>query len=140
MKTVNTNPASRGARALPIAAFAMCALAAVAVSHIQLAHFSTFDVITTFFVVLSLYGSVRVIEAAEEGRNIVGPTLLAGTAAGWAASIPTATSRASRCCWPSRWQQRRDSPSSAGADLPWAWFFCSAVCWAVPCRGWRRSR
>ena len=45
------------------------ALMAVAVSHIQLAHFSTFDVITTFFITLSLYGSVRVIQAAEEGRE-----------------------------------------------------------------------
>ena len=53
-------------------------------SHIQLAHFSTFDVITTFYVVLSLYGSVRVIEAVEEGRATLWPTVWAGAAAGWA--------------------------------------------------------
>jgi hypothetical protein len=60
------------------------ALMAAAVSHIQLAHFATFDVITTFFVTLSLYGSVCVLKAAEEGRNIVWPTVWAGAAAGWA--------------------------------------------------------
>ena len=60
------------------------AFTAVAVSHIQLAHFSTFDVITTFFITLALYGSVRVVRAAEEGRNVTWPTIWAGAAAGWA--------------------------------------------------------
>ena len=37
------------------------ALVSLAVSHIQLAHFSTFDVMTTFFITLTVYGSVRVV-------------------------------------------------------------------------------
>jgi YYY domain-containing protein len=57
------------------------ALVAVAVTHIQLAHFSAFDVITTFFITLSVYGSVCVAQA--EGRGLW-PTVWAGAAAGMA--------------------------------------------------------
>jgi YYY domain-containing protein len=57
------------------------ALTAVAVMHIQLSHFSTFDVITTFFIILSVYGSVCVVQARERS---MWPTLWAGVAAGLA--------------------------------------------------------
>ncbi len=56
-------------------------LVSFAVMHIQLAHFATFDVMTTFFIVLSLYGSVCVIQA---DRQNVWPTLWSGAAAGLA--------------------------------------------------------
>jgi YYY domain-containing protein len=57
------------------------ALTAVAVMHVQLSHFSTFDVITTFFVTLSVYGSVCIVQARE---RIVWPSIWAGMAAGLA--------------------------------------------------------
>ncbi|MBN1579239.1 MAG: phospholipid carrier-dependent glycosyltransferase, partial [Anaerolineae bacterium] len=57
------------------------ALVAFAVSHIQLSHFATFDVMTTFFITLSVYGSVCVIQAKREN---LWPTLWAGAAAGLA--------------------------------------------------------
>jgi YYY domain-containing protein len=57
------------------------ALTALAVTHIQLAHFAAFDAITTFFITLSVYGSVCVVQA--KGRGIW-PTIWAGAAAGMA--------------------------------------------------------
>lgn len=57
------------------------ALVAVTVLHVQLSHFSTFDVITTFFITLSVYGSVCV---AQAGKESIGPTIWAGAAAGFA--------------------------------------------------------
>ncbi len=57
------------------------ALVSLAVSHIQLAHFSTFDVMTTFFTTLTVYGSVRVVRARDGG---LWPTLWAGAASGLA--------------------------------------------------------
>ena len=62
------------------------ALVAVAVMHIQLSHFATFDVITTFFVTLSVYGAVCVLQARPgPGQPApILPTLWAGAAAGLA--------------------------------------------------------
>jgi len=57
------------------------ALVALSVSHIQLAHFSTFDVITTFFITLSVYGSVSIVQARGPA---IWPTIWAGAAAGFA--------------------------------------------------------
>ncbi len=57
------------------------ALVTFAVMHIQLSHFATFDVITTFFITLSVYGSVCVSQARE---NHLWTTLWAGAAAGLA--------------------------------------------------------
>jgi YYY domain-containing protein len=57
------------------------ALSSVAVMHIQLSHFATFDVITTFFVVLAVYGAVRVVQS---GRRAAWPAIWAGAAAGLA--------------------------------------------------------
>lgn len=57
------------------------ALVALAVSHIQLAHFSTFDVMTTFFITLAVYGSIRVVQART---NTLWPTVWAGAASGLA--------------------------------------------------------
>ena len=57
------------------------ALVSLAVSHIQLAHFSTFDVMTTFFITLTVYGSVRVVQARDDG---LWPTLWASAASGLA--------------------------------------------------------
>lgn len=57
------------------------ALVAVSVTHIQLAHFAAFDVITTFFVILSLYGSICVVQAP---RRSIWPTIWGGAAAGMA--------------------------------------------------------
>jgi YYY domain-containing protein len=56
------------------------ALVAFAVMHIQLSHFSTFDVITTFFIVLSVYGSVCVVQE----KKSTWPTIWGGAAAGLA--------------------------------------------------------
>ncbi|MBN1933994.1 MAG: glycosyltransferase family 39 protein, partial [Anaerolineae bacterium] len=57
------------------------ALVAFAVMHIQLSHFSTFDVMTTFFIILSLYGSVCVVRAEPKQWW---PTVWSGLAAGLA--------------------------------------------------------
>ncbi len=57
------------------------ALVALAPMHIQLAHFATFDVMTTFFTLLSLYGAVCVARA-EPSRWW--PTVWSGLAAGLA--------------------------------------------------------
>ena len=57
------------------------ALVSLAVSHIQLAHFSTFDVMTTFFITLTVYGSVRVVQTRDGG---LWPTLWASAASGLA--------------------------------------------------------
>jgi YYY domain-containing protein len=61
------------------------ALVAVAVMHIQLSHFAAFDVITTFFILLAVYGSVCVVQASsEERRSPWWPSIWAGAAAGCA--------------------------------------------------------
>ena len=65
----------------PRTALLSAALVAVAVMHVQLSHFATFDVITTFFITLSVYGSVCVVQARARS---VWPTLWAGAAAGMA--------------------------------------------------------
>ena len=57
------------------------ALVALAVTHVQLAHFAAFDVVTTFFITLSVYGSVCVVQARGTG---LWPTIWAGAAAGMA--------------------------------------------------------
>jgi len=57
------------------------ALVALTVSHIQLAHYAAFDTFATFFVVLTLYGALRLWE-----RGGWQDVLLAGAAAGMAIS------------------------------------------------------
>jgi len=57
------------------------ALIALAPMHIQLAHFATFDVLTTFFILLSLYGAVCVLYT---GPGQWAPTIWGGLAAGLA--------------------------------------------------------
>jgi hypothetical protein len=57
------------------------ALAAVTVTQIQLAHFYAFDPVATFFIFLSLYGTLRLAQGGGSGSAI-----LAGVAAGCAIS------------------------------------------------------
>ncbi len=57
------------------------ALVACAVMHVQLSHFSAFDVVTNLFIVLSLYGSLCVVQSR---RQSVWSTIGAGAAAGLA--------------------------------------------------------
>ncbi|HLC29503.1 MAG TPA: glycosyltransferase family 39 protein, partial [Dehalococcoidia bacterium] len=57
------------------------AFATFAVLHIQLSHFATFDVLLTFFVLLTLYGAARVVEKADAlGGALVGVGLGLGIA------------------------------------------------------------
>ncbi|MBN1639944.1 MAG: glycosyltransferase family 39 protein [Anaerolineae bacterium] len=57
------------------------ALGAVAVTHIQLAHYATFDVITTTFITLAVYGAICVAQAQGQPTW---PTVWAGAATGLA--------------------------------------------------------
>jgi 4-amino-4-deoxy-L-arabinose transferase-like glycosyltransferase len=66
-----------GSRAALLAA----ALSALTVTQIQLAHFYAFDPVAAFFIMLALFGSLRM--AQGEG---VGSAVLAGAGAGWAIS------------------------------------------------------
>ncbi len=56
-------------------------LVAVSVTHIQLAHFATFDAITTFFTTLATWGAVAAVQADERWHW---PAFLSGVAAGMA--------------------------------------------------------
>ena len=56
------------------------ALIAVAVTHVQLAHFATFDTITTFFTTLATWGAVLAVQS----KRWEWPALLSGAAVGMA--------------------------------------------------------
>lgn len=57
------------------------AFVALTVTHIQLSHFYAFDPVATFFIVLAVYGGIRMVQDATWGSAV-----LAGLAAGAAVS------------------------------------------------------